>query len=112
MRTRALAFPTVWCPTSIGNGERRRGRRYDPAREGVEIIRTPIRAPKANAHAERFVGTLRRECLDWLLIVNRGQLERHYEPTSTITTATGRTEPLACERPSHEASCRLKILHY
>jgi putative transposase len=44
--------------------------------EGIEIIRTPIRAPKANAHAERFVGTVRRECLDWLLIVNRRQLER------------------------------------
>lgn len=44
--------------------------------EGIEIIRTPIRAPKANAHAERIVGTLRRECLDWLLIVNRRQLER------------------------------------
>jgi putative transposase len=43
--------------------------------EGIEIIRTPIRAPRANAHAERFVGTLRRECLDWLLIVNRRQLE-------------------------------------
>lgn len=43
--------------------------------EGVEIVRTPIRAPRANAHAERFVGTLRRECLDWLLIVNRRQLE-------------------------------------
>lgn len=43
--------------------------------EGVKLLRTPIRAPKANAHAERFVGTLRRECLDWLLIVNRRQLE-------------------------------------
>ncbi len=44
--------------------------------EGLEIVRTPIRAPKANAIAERFVGTLRRECLDWLLIFGRGQLER------------------------------------
>jgi transposase InsO family protein len=44
--------------------------------EGIEIIRTPVRAPKANAIAERFVRTVRSECLDWLLIVNRQHLER------------------------------------
>jgi len=44
--------------------------------EGVEIIRTPIRSPKANAIAERFVRTARSECLDWLLIFNRRHLER------------------------------------
>jgi putative transposase len=44
--------------------------------EGIEIIRTPIRAPKANAIAERFVRTVHSECLDWLLIVNRHHLER------------------------------------
>ena len=44
--------------------------------EGLEIVRTPIRAPKANAIAERFVGTVRRECLDWILIFGRRQLER------------------------------------
>jgi putative transposase len=43
--------------------------------EGLRIVRTPIKAPKANALAERFVGTLRRECLDRILILGRGHLE-------------------------------------
>jgi putative transposase len=44
--------------------------------EGISIIRTPVKAPKANAFAKRFVGTIRRECLDWMLIFGRRQLER------------------------------------
>jgi putative transposase len=44
--------------------------------EGIRVIKAPLRAPRARAHAERWVGTLRRECLDWLLIMNRRQLER------------------------------------
>jgi putative transposase len=44
--------------------------------EAIRILRSPARAPKANAIAERLVGTLRRECLDRLLIVDRRHLER------------------------------------
>jgi hypothetical protein len=46
------------------------------ASEGIRIIKTPVRAPKANAIAERFVRTVRAECLDWLLVLNRSHLER------------------------------------
>ena len=44
--------------------------------EGAAIICTPVRAPNANAVAGRWVGTVRRECLDQLLIVGRQQLAR------------------------------------
>jgi putative transposase len=44
--------------------------------EGAEVLLTPVQAPTANAHAERWVRTVCTECLDWLLIVGRGHLDR------------------------------------
>jgi transposase InsO family protein len=44
--------------------------------EGTRVILTPFQAPQANAHAERFVRTVRTECLDWLLIFGPRQLDR------------------------------------
>ncbi len=43
---------------------------------GIELLRTPYRAPRANAICERFIGSVRRECLDHLLILGDGQLYR------------------------------------
>ncbi|MHB1571848.1 MAG: integrase core domain-containing protein [Solirubrobacteraceae bacterium] len=64
--------------------------------DGIQIVKTPVRAPKANAIAERFVRTVRSECLDWLLILNRRHLEHvlrvytdHYGWKSSGWTAGG-----------------------
>src|SRR6266511_1223104 len=63
--------------------------------EGLRPIRAPVAAPRAKAHAERWVGSVRRECLDRILIVSRRQLEtvlREY-----VAHYRGRDRP--CGRP-------------
>jgi putative transposase len=67
----------------------------------VRIIKARVRAPRANAIAERFVGTIRRELLDRLLIINQRlaaavlhEFERHYNGHRPHRTLSGsRTRP-------------------
>jgi putative transposase len=44
--------------------------------EGARVLLTPVQAPKANAYAERWIRTVRAECLDWLLIVGGAHLQQ------------------------------------
>ena len=45
------------------------------ASEGIEVVHTPVRAPRANADAERWVRSVREECLDLLIILNTAHLK-------------------------------------
>jgi putative transposase len=72
---------------------------------GAEVLLTPVQAPRANASAERWIRTVRAECLDWLLIVGRGHLEQvlrvyvaHYVRHEALPRpgGDGRAPPLAC----------------
>ncbi len=74
--------------------------------EGIRVIRTPPRAPKAKAHAERWVASVRRECLDRILIFSRAHLERvlrgytiHYN-RHRPHRALAQRSPIATLRPA------------
>ena len=43
---------------------------------GIRVLRSPVRTPTANAHCERLIGSIRRECLDYLIPLNASHLQR------------------------------------
>ena len=61
---------------------RDRDRKYGPlfssvtTSSGIQELKTPFRAPKANSVSERFMGSMKRECLDRILVINQSTLER------------------------------------
>jgi len=62
----------------IRDNDRKYGPRFDQlaAASGIRVVRTPVRAPQANATCERFLGSVRRECLEHLLVFGECHLAR------------------------------------
>jgi len=99
IRDRDSKFSTAFDEVFCGNGTR--------------VVKTPVRSPRANSYAERFAGTLRRECLDHVLLLGERHLRgvlaeyaRHYNghrPHQSL-----RQEPPLCE-PGHAIDITARI---
>jgi putative transposase len=80
---------------------------------GVRVIKTPVQAPRANAFAERFVGTVRRECRDHLLIVNerhlRGVLTDWQEHYNEHRPHQGRRQQAPSDQPDRVVDLAVPI---
>lgn len=64
--------------------------------EGTRVILTPVGAPYAKTYAERWVRTVRVECLDWVLVWSRRYLVRVLREYTNTTTVRGHTEAWTC----------------
>jgi putative transposase len=83
----------------------------------LQVVKTPVRAPQANAHCERFIGTARRECLDWIIPLNERHLRSvlakwiHHYNGERPHSALGPSLP---DNPTHQTTLtghRLRAAH-
>src|SRR5258705_10355757 len=84
---------------------------------GLKVLRTPVRSPKANSICERVIGTIRRECLDWMIPVTEAHLRamlrewvRHYNtgrPHKSLGPGVPDPPKVASEIPNSECRHRL-----
>jgi transposase InsO family protein len=78
--------------------------------EGAKILKTPFRTPNANAFAERFVRTVRSECLDHLLVVNEAHLERVLRSYARHYNGHRPHQGIAEEIPAPEETAPLAVV--
>jgi transposase InsO family protein len=76
------------------------------AASGIEILKTPPRTPQANAFCERFIGSLRRECLDHMLILQLKQLRCMVQEYLTSFNTARPHQGLAQQIPDGAANGR------
>jgi putative transposase len=86
---------------------------------GLTVLKTPVRVPQANAYCERLIGTIRRECLDWVIPVTEQHLRRllhewvaHYNrgrPHASL--GPGIPEPASAPIPEQADRHRLAVGH-
>jgi len=74
---------------------------------GAEVLLTPVQAPNANAYAERWVRTVRAECLDWLLVTGRGHLEQVLRAYAAHYNAHRPHRALGLEPPGPPAALKV-----
>lgn len=86
------------------------------AGNGTRVIKAPVRSPRANSFAERFVGTLHRECLDHVLILGDQHLRkvlaeyaRHYRHYNGHRPHQGRQQEPPLRQPGHALDITVRI---
>ncbi len=98
----------------IRDNDGKYGPRFDhvATASGIRVLRTPVRAPRANATCERFLGSVRRECLDHVLVLSEalcwlfihpGWPRMDKEPAQAITWRRRSAARSICGRDSNES---------